>query len=219
MYMGKPYVYKIENQEGEFYYGVRWDYEGDPKNDLWVNYFTSSSLIKEIILTKGLNHFTPTIIQVLDTAEDALKCEYELIKNSINKKECLNRALGKCTIWDDFLKKKVSLSLKKIWEDEEYRKRAPIKSSGTNNHNYEKKPWRNVNSEIESWKKIIDIYNDFLIEKWDLNKYGMGRHFLMRRYKIAQGTARKFIFLIKNNWNPLLDSDYLLFLYENTRVS
>lgn len=39
---GKPYVYKIENKIGEFYFGVRWDYSGNPENDLWINYFTSS---------------------------------------------------------------------------------------------------------------------------------------------------------------------------------
>lgn len=94
-----------------------------------------------------------------------------------------------------------------------------LNSSGEKNHNFKKKPWRNVNSNIDSWKKVISIYNDFLSENWDLNKYGYGRFYLMNRYQIVQGTARNFIKLIKNNWNPLLDTDYLLFLNENTRMS
>lgn len=168
--MGKPYVYKIENQDKEFYYGVRWDYEGEPQNDLWVNYFTSSSLIKEIILLKGVNHFNPKIVKVLETIEEALSFEHDLIKNNINEKGCLNRALGKCTIWDNFLKKKVSGSMKKVWENKEYRNRASIKSSGPNNHNFEKKPWRNVNSDIESWKKVLEIYKDFFNRKMEFQQ-------------------------------------------------
>jgi len=217
--MGKPYVYRIDNETKEFYFGVRWNYDGNPNDDLWINYFTSSSLIKEMIIKNGLDYFKPTILKVLETKESALEYEYTLIKSNINKKGCLNRALGKCTIWDESLKKQVSNSVKKLWQNEEYKKNMSIKSSGTNNHNFRLNPWRNVNSDIESWKKIIHIYNDFVEEKWDIKKYGYGRHFLMKRYNIAQGTARKFLSLLKNNWSPLFDSDYLLFLHENAGLS
>lgn len=217
--MGKPYVYKIENKNGEFYFGVRWDYQGLPNDDLWINYFTSSSLIKEILINKGVEYFTPTIIKIFETREESLEFEYSLIKKNMNKNGCLNRALGKCTIWDESLKKQVSNSMKKLWENENYRKNHYSKSSGINHHNYNLQPWRNVNSDIKSWIKIKVIYDDFSSEKWEINKYGYGRNFLMRRYDIVQGTARKFISILKNNWNPYLDVDYLLFLHENASVS
>jgi len=217
--MGNPYVYKIINKNNEFYFGVRWSYEGTPNTDLWKNYFTSSSLIKKIISKEGIDFFTPIIIKVFENKEDALKLEYDLIKENFNKQECLNRALGKCTIWDETLRKKVSESVKKLWKNEEYRLRGSMKSSGINNHNFKINPWRNVNSDIKSWKLVVEIYKDSIIEKWDFSVYGFGRAFLVKKYGIAQGTARSFIKLMKNNWNPLLDSDFLLFLNQDTRVS
>ena len=212
-----PYVYKIKNSNDEFYFGVRWDYVGLPENDLWVNYFTSSSLVKEIVLEKGLDYFEPTIIKVFEKEKDALKLEYELIKENISNEKCLNRALGKCTIWDTILKTKVSKTLKGYYSYPENRLKLVINSSGQKNHNYKKNPWRNVNSNVCSWKMAIKIYDDFIDENWDLDKYGYGRSYLVKRYKIVEGTARKLIELLKNNWNPCLDSDYLLFLNEKPR--
>ena len=84
---------------------------------------------------------------------------------------------------------------------------------------YNLKPWKNVNSDIESWKKILEIYNDYISEKWNFNKYGFGRLYLQKRYNIAQGTARTFMKLIKNNWNPLLDNDFLAFINDNIGMS
>lgn len=217
--MGLPYVYKIESVNNEFYFGVRWNYNGSPENDLWKNYFTSSKTVKEKIQKNGYGYFTSYIIKTFDNIEDALNFEYSLIKENKTNKNCLNRAIGKCTIWNDELKKQVSNSLKKISLNDDYRKKLSDRVKGEKNHNYGKKPWDNINSSIDSWKKIIDIYNDYIIENWDFNKYGSGRLFLIKRYGIAEGTARKFINLVKNNWNPLLDNDYLLFLQKNAQVS
>lgn len=217
--MGNPYVYRIDNVKGEFYFGVRWNYDGEPQDDLWFNYFTSSTLIKEMILQNGSNYFTAKIIKILSTKEEALNEEYNLIKNNIDDKKCLNRALGKCAIWDDVLKKQVSESMKKFYSIPENREKLKFRSLADKNPNFRKKSWRNVNSDIDSWKKAILIYEDYISEKWDLNKYGFGREYLMNRYKIVQGTSRCLIKLLKNNWNPLLDSDYLLFLSDNTRMS
>lgn len=217
--MGAPYVYKIESINNEFYFGVRWCYDGIPQNDLWKNYFTSSKTVKEKIQKNGVNYFNPTILKVFDKIEDALHFEYTLIKENKTDKNCLNRAVGKCAIWNDELKAQVSNSLKKLSLNEDYRKKLSERVKGEKNHNYGKKPWENVNSSIHSWIKIIDIYNDYTKEKWDINKYGYGREFLVKRYSIAQGTARSFIKLLKNNWNPLLDKEFLLFLQKNAQVS
>lgn len=214
----KPYVYKIESKNGEYYYGVRWNYTGDPKNDLWINYFTSSESIKEKILIEGIEYFTPKVIKVFNDKESALDFEYNLIKTSINDKLCLNKSMGKCTIWDDILKQRVSNSMKNIWNNTEgYRLNKSLKTSGPYNPNYQKPSWRNVNSDIGSWMKTLEIYNDFLLEKWNLNKYGNNRTFLMKRYNICQGTARRLISKFKKNWNPYLDDDFMDF-YKNGRM-
>jgi hypothetical protein len=56
----RPYVYKLENLDGEFYYGVRWDYKGEPENDLLIEYFSSSLTVKKMISENGINYFAAT---------------------------------------------------------------------------------------------------------------------------------------------------------------
>lgn len=212
----KPYVYKLTNSNGEFYYGCRWNYDGEPKNDLLINYFTSSKLIHELISLNGIDYFIGEIIATTDNPKECLEIEYNLIKESFDNPKCLNRAMGKCTIWDDELKKKVSKSVKKLWDDSDYRNNQSIIRSGHKNHNYKKPPWRNVNGDKKNWYKSIKIYEDFKSEKWDFTVYGMGRKYLMERYDISQGMSRKLIELFKNNWNPLTDKDFMD--YYNGRV-
>lgn len=216
----KAYVYKIVSKNKEFYYGVRWCYNGEPKNDLWVNYFTSSTLIHEMINEYGIDYFNPEIIKIFGDNKEALDYEYQLIKESIDNELCLNRALGKCTIWDEYLKNKVSDSVKKLWEKEDYRDNQLKKHSEEFNHNFNLPSWRNVNSDIDSWLKVLTIYNDFINEGWDLNKYGYGRSYLVKRYNIKMGTSRCLLNKFKNGWSPKEDKDFNMFLNEhiNARV-
>jgi hypothetical protein len=207
----KPYVYKVENTLREYYYGVRWDYQGNPEDDLLIEYFTSSEIVKKMIFDNGVKFFNGQILKLFDTKEEALGYEYNLIKNSINDEKCLNRAMGKCTIWNEELKKKVSDSIKELWKNPNYRQNYKEKKSSEKNHNFGLRPWKNVNSDLDSWKKSIIIYNDYIGEKWDLGKYGFGRFYLIKRYGIKQGSARKMIELFKEGWNPHTDLDYLNF--------
>jgi hypothetical protein len=216
--MTKPYVYKIISKNDEVYFGIRWDYNGNPNNDLWKKYFTSSTTVKNLILQLGINYFEPTVIKVFDSKEEALEYEYFLIKENLNNPKLLNKALGKCAIWNEDLKKQVSNSMKKIWENEEYKLRGKLNSLGANNHNFGVRPWNNINSNVESWVKVKKIYEDFRIENWDLKKYGFGRNFLMKRYGICQGTARRFLSLLKENWSPFEDENYIEFLKKNALV-
>ena len=129
----KPYVYKLTGKDGSFYFGVRWYYETTPEEDLFKNYFTSSNSVKKIIEEEGLNFFKTEILQVFETKEDALQYEYNLIKGSLNDNLCLNRSLGKCTIWNDELKSRLSESMKKRWKDYNYRNnRSNLFTSNTN---------------------------------------------------------------------------------------
>lgn len=216
----KPYVYKIVSKKSEFYYGVRWCYEGEPVNDLWKSYFTSSTLIHNLINKNGVDYFKPEIIKVFGCNKEALDYEYSLIKESIDNELCLNRALGRCTIWDDELKNKVSNSVKKLWENEEYRVNQTKKHSKGLNHNFKLPSWRNINSDIDSWLSVPKIYSDYIKEGWDLNKYGYGRFYLLKRYGIKMGTSRCLIDKFKNGWNPKEDEDFNIFLSEhiNARV-
>lgn len=205
----KPYVYKITNKEGCYYYGARWAYDGEPEDDLFVNYFTSSTLIHEMIEIKGIDFFETEIITITDSHRKCLDIEYELIKKNFDDSKCLNRAIGKCTIWDDKLKKQVSNSVSKLWDKDSHRNNFSEKNSGDKNHNYKKPPWRNVNGDKQNWYKAKEIYNDFIKESWDFNKYGMGRYYLIKRYKISQGMSRSLISKLKSGWIPTEDNDFI----------
>jgi hypothetical protein len=205
----KPYVYKILSKNNEYYFGVRWDYKSTPNEDLWKDYFTSSTLVHELIQKNGIDYFNKEILFIFESKEEALNKEVELIKSSINDEKCLNRSCGKCTIWDDNLKKKMVDSRKKYFkENKDVLKKLSDSKKGNKNHNFNCPPWRNVLGNKKSWIKAKQIYNDYIIENWDLNKRKFGRSFLIRRYNIVCGSARKMIDLLKNNWNPHLDDDY-----------
>jgi hypothetical protein len=211
----KPYVYKITGKDGTFYYGVRWDYKGDANEDLLKKYFTSSDYIREIISKNGLDFFKGEIIKITDTKEESLNLEYSLIKENINNELCLNKALGKCTIWDKELLIKLSKSMKDKWREEKYRNKCIQSRSVKNNPNYNKPSWRNINSDIDSWMKSFIIYDDYINENWDFSKYGYGRHMLQKRYGISQGTSRCLIKKLNNNWSPYTDEDFLNFYNQN----
>ena len=145
--------------------------------------------------------------------------EYNLIKESIEDEFCLNRALGKCTIWDEKLKEKVSNSVKNVWENSEYRESQKDKHKGELNAMYKLPSWENVNSDLKSWLKTPTIYLDYITENWDLNKYGYGRNYLVKRYDIKIGTARCLINKFRQGWNPMEDFEFNLFLEEQKKCS
>lgn len=211
----KPYVYKLTGKDGSFYFGVRWYYETTPEEDLFKNYFTSSNSVKKIIEEEGLNFFKTEILQVFETKEDALQYEYNLIKGSLNDNLCLNRSLGKCTIWNDELKSRLSESMKKRWKDYNYRNNRSNLFTSNTNPNKNKPSWRNLSSCVTSWMKSKEIYDDFQKEGWDLEKYGFGRKMLVVRYSIKEGTARNLIKKFRESWSPYEDQDFLNFYEEN----
>ena len=76
------YVYKITNTiTGEFYYGYRYKnikLNLLPKDDIWVNYFTSSHTIDAQVAEYGANAFT---VEIVFEHEDSLVCwTYEQLK-------------------------------------------------------------------------------------------------------------------------------------------
>ena len=76
--------------------------------------------------------------------------------------KCLNRACGKCTIWDDNLKKKMTENLKNYYkENKDVIKKFSDAKKGDKNPNFGCPPWRNGLSHKKSWVKVIDIYNDY----------------------------------------------------------
>lgn len=88
------YVYKITNKiTNEFYIGYRYKNQVlniDPENDLWINYFTSSTKIKSEIQKHGTDSF---YTEILFTDIDSLLCwkqEQILIKDNWDNPLLLN---------------------------------------------------------------------------------------------------------------------------------
>lgn len=69
------YVYKVTNRvTGEFYVGYRYrnqKLKTTPKQDLWINYFTSSNRIKEDVKKYGKESF---MSEILFEHQDSLEC-------------------------------------------------------------------------------------------------------------------------------------------------
>lgn len=89
------YTYLVKNKiTNQFYYGSRCKnvrLKITPEEDMWVNYFTSSKIVKELIEEYGNNSFD---IKIILKDIDYDKCyflEQELISEHINDPLCLNK--------------------------------------------------------------------------------------------------------------------------------
>lgn len=97
------YTYLVRNKiTGQFYYGFRCrniKLKRTPEQDLWVNYFTSSKKIINLIKDYGKDSFET---QILLRDIDPNKCyilEQKLISENIKNKLCLN---GYCRLTGRF---------------------------------------------------------------------------------------------------------------------
>lgn len=88
------YVYKITLiSTGEFYFGYRSKNIKEqrlPENDLWIHYFTSSNIIKNLIKVHGKDAFITEILKKTDP-DTAYNCEQRYIKQNWNNPLLLNK--------------------------------------------------------------------------------------------------------------------------------
>lgn len=74
-----PYTYCLtHNPSGRRYYGSRYAKNCKPE-DLWISYFTSSTIIKKLIETDGKSAFSFEIRKVFDTKVAALTWEQKVL--------------------------------------------------------------------------------------------------------------------------------------------
>lgn len=94
----EPYTYLIGwTKYSKYYYGVRYAKNCNP-SDLWVTYFTSSSLVQNMRDTHG----EPDIIQVRKTFKErnaAILWEHKVLKrlNVLQESKWLNQSIGGVT--------------------------------------------------------------------------------------------------------------------------
>lgn len=86
-----PYTYKITHiPSGKWYYGVRFA-RGCHPSDLWVKYFTSSNIIKQLIRQDGKGSFKSEVRKIFNTKEQAISYEHRVLRRIIRFKNCLNK--------------------------------------------------------------------------------------------------------------------------------
>lgn len=88
------YVYKITCLvNNQYYFGSRCHHvkkNKKPENDLWIKYFTSSNVVKNLIEIHGKESFKPEIIYNTFSREDVFWVEQDFIKSYFGNPNLLN---------------------------------------------------------------------------------------------------------------------------------
>jgi hypothetical protein len=91
-----PYTYLITHIPSNVkYYGVRYSKNSSP-DDLGVSYFSSSKVIKKLIQTEGVQHFTFEVRKVFNTKEKAVEWEHKFLTkiNAAQSEQWFNKHNG-----------------------------------------------------------------------------------------------------------------------------
>ncbi len=97
----------------QYYYGVRWGNKISPEKDLWIKYFTSSKLVKQLISKYGKDSFKTSIRKVFASREEAVSWEELVLKRLKvlkNPSLWLNRCVSKAIRYDIHPRKGLSHS-------------------------------------------------------------------------------------------------------------
>ena len=120
------YTYLIKcTINNKYYYGVRWANKVSPSQDLWIKYFTSSKVIKNLINQYGKDAFIFEIRKTFTTKQEAIAWEETVLRRlSVLKfpntwlNKCISKAIRydihpkKGTVTSNEIKAKISSSLK-----------------------------------------------------------------------------------------------------------
>jgi hypothetical protein len=136
-----PYTYLIKCPNGTQYYGVRFANKVPPEEDLWIRYFTSSKIIKELREQYDDSQFVATVDKVFESPDDARAYEEKFLteNNCVGSDDWLNRAVypkefvapkgltpwnkGKTGVYTEEHKRKLSIAQKgKKFSEETKRK-------------------------------------------------------------------------------------------------
>jgi hypothetical protein len=97
----------------QYYYGVRWGNKISPKEDLWIKYFTSSKLVKQLISEHGVDSFKTSVRKVFSSKDEAISWEESVLKRLKvlkNPSLWLNRCISKAIRYDIHPRKGLSQS-------------------------------------------------------------------------------------------------------------
>jgi len=108
------YTYLIKcTINNKFYYGVRWGNKVPPSEDLWIKYFTSSKVIKNLINQYGKDAFLFEVRKIFTTKQEAITWEETVLRRLKVLKSSdtwLNKCISKAIRYDVHPRKGVKVS-------------------------------------------------------------------------------------------------------------
>lgn len=123
----QAYTYTIYHKvSNQYYYGVR----KSSTFDLGVNYFSSSKLVKRLLSESPLDQFEFKLRRKFNSYSEARCHETRFLQriNAVKNKKMLNQAISAAHVpTKDSMSEKqrhsnISTTMKKLWQDPEYRK-------------------------------------------------------------------------------------------------
>lgn len=91
-----PFSYYLYHKPtGKHYYGIRYAKGCNPL-DLWVTYFSSSKIVKQLITDYGTDSFVAKVRKTFKTSAEALIWEHKVLRrlNAASKDQWINRHNG-----------------------------------------------------------------------------------------------------------------------------
>lgn len=167
-----PYTYRIQCiTTGEYYYGVKYGKDADPST-FWINYFTSSDKVKNLIKLYGVDNFVFTIRKIFNSAEAAILWEHKVLKRVMNWDNYLNRHSGKAFSIKSTMKGLETQKQKWLSGEYDYlrdkSRLAGIKAAATNKKNKTSMCWdKNIQSAAGKKAQItLNRIGYFQSSKW-----------------------------------------------------
>ena len=188
------YTYHLYHKPtGKHYYGARYRKDKCDPNDFWKNYFTSSTLVHDLINEYGIDSFQYSIRKVFETPEEAIAWESKFLKkvnaqhdpNWINRHNGSNRFIGPHKLTDE-TKNKIASKIKGIKRSEETKKKLREKAIAREAKR-KAEGWkmpaeaiaRSKNTLKERIKKgEVNLYSEERNRKISASKKGTKRHYL-----------------------------------------
>jgi hypothetical protein len=153
----KPYTYLIKHRPtGKVYYGFRCANKTEPHEDLWKQYFTSSSKIQQLIEETGVDSFDIEIRQVFESKEQAVLWETKVLRRCkvLEDDRWINQNIAGYIVPTEESRKKISDYHKDKPKSDEHKQKLSASQKGKpkNSQVYKSLEYRELMSKLKSGK-------------------------------------------------------------------
>jgi hypothetical protein len=153
----KPYTYLIKHRPtGKVYYGFRCANKTEPHDDLWKQYFTSSSKIQQLIEETVKESFDIEIRRVFETKEQAVLWETKVLRRCkvLEDNRWINQNVAGYIVPTEESRKKISDYHKDKPKSEDHKQKLSASQKGKpkNSQVYKSPEYRELMSKLKSGK-------------------------------------------------------------------